>query len=69
MKSIYPKQHILAVLLTGFVIASASSVAAQPTTGHQEQAHQEHQVQNRQGQQKQQRRNRQRQQGHHCYES
>jgi hypothetical protein len=62
MKSTYAKQNILAALTVGFVIASTSSVAAQPMTGHQGQDHREHQVQTRQGQQKQQRQNRQRQQ-------
>jgi len=43
MKSTHTKRYILAALTTGFVIASVSSVAAQPITGHQGQNHQEHQ--------------------------
>jgi len=43
MKSTHAKRHILAAPTAGFVIASASSVAAQPMTGHQGQNHQEHQ--------------------------
>ena len=74
MKSNHAKRNILAALTAGFVIASVSSVAAQPMTGHQEdhrehqghqgqnhQGHQGHQGQNHQGQQRQ---NRQKQQGH-----
>ena len=73
MKSNHAKRNILAALTAGFVIASASSVVAQPITGHQEdhrehqghqgqnhQGHQGHQGQNHQGQQRQ---NRQKQKG------
>lgn len=77
MKSNHAKQNILAALTVGFVIASASSVAAQPMTGNQEQDHREHQGhqgqnhqrhhghqgQQRQNHQGQQRQNRQGHQG------
>lgn len=63
MKSTHRQRSILAALTVGFVIASASSVVAQPMTSYQGHDHREHQGQNRQKQQVEQRQNSQSQQG------
>ncbi len=63
-KITHAKRSILSVLTAGFVIASASAVAAQPMTEQQGQNHQEHQQQQRQQRQNRQQPQRKQPQGH-----